>query len=80
MDSDLYNSIICEYLIPFAVSVYGIRNFYLHQDNDPKHSSKLCSELLRKNSICWVKLKQYLIYFLFIFYLFYFIFIYYNKD
>ena len=49
MDSNLYNGIISEFLIPFVVSTYGLKNFVLQQDNDPKHSSKICLQFLKEN-------------------------------
>ena len=65
MDSNLYNGIISEFLIPFVVSTYGLKNFFLQQDNDPKHSSKICSKFLRENKITWVNnIKLYISFFL----------------
>lgn len=55
MNGELYNEIISDYLIPFACAEYGIRNFVLHQDNDPKHTSRLCSNFLKLNNIKWIK-------------------------
>ena len=40
--------------LPFAKTTYG-DNFILHQDNDPKHASFLCSEFLKTNGIIWSK-------------------------
>ncbi len=55
MDSILYNEILTDYFIPFASRAYGIKNFNLHQDNDPKHSSKICTNFLERNQIKWIK-------------------------
>ncbi|CAF1076286.1 unnamed protein product [Brachionus calyciflorus] len=54
MDSFLYRDILSEFLIPFGAHKY-LMNFILHQDNDPKHASKLCTSFLEINNIRWVK-------------------------
>lgn len=54
MDSYLYNEIIQDFLHPFVMQkFYGRIN--LHQDNDPKHCSRLCAETLQNLEINWVK-------------------------
>ncbi len=40
--------------LPFAKTTYR-DNFILHQDNDPKHASFLCSKFLKTNGIIWSK-------------------------
>jgi hypothetical protein len=52
MDSEVYAEILYRYLIPFTSS--SDISFNLHQDNDTKHSSKLCTEILKKFNIPWV--------------------------
>ena len=54
MDAELYMQIISSFLLPFAAVKYDF-NCILHQDNDSKHSSLKCRELLLQNRIIWVK-------------------------
>ncbi|CAF0953586.1 unnamed protein product [Brachionus calyciflorus] len=54
MDSELYREILADYLIPFGALKFN-SSFILHQDNDPKHNSKICRDFLKKNGINWVK-------------------------
>jgi hypothetical protein len=56
LDQHLYKDIINEYLFPFVAEKYNYK-VTLHQDNDPKHNSKLCKETLVNNNIKWVKTK-----------------------
>ena len=53
MDSELYREILGEYLMPFVALKYGF-DVRLHQDNDPKHRSELCTSFLEENDIEWV--------------------------
>lgn len=53
MNSVLYRDILAEYLIPFAFENFDF-DFMLHQDNDPKHTSSICNDFLKKNQIIWV--------------------------
>ena len=55
MDSKIYTEIIYEFLLPH-VAEKGI--LYLHQDNDPKHTSKLCQKALENIDLIWVKSKK----------------------
>ena len=54
MDSILYNEILDDYLLPFVREKYFNQEYYLHQDNDPKHCSILCRSFLEDNNIIWV--------------------------
>jgi hypothetical protein len=51
MDSHMYRRILSDYLVPFSIEKQ-IPN--LHQDNDRKHSSQICVEILRDFEINWV--------------------------
>ena len=55
MDSNLYKEIIEDIFVPFAAEKYDF-NCNIHQDNDPKHSSRLCSDALKFHNINWVKI------------------------
>ena len=33
-------------------------DFNLHQDNDPKHTSIICKEILEINKVRWVKISN----------------------
>ena len=50
MDIEFYVEILAYYLIPNARELYG-KNWILHQDNDPKHTSRLCAFFLEQNEI-----------------------------
>ena len=54
MDQYNYPEILAGDFLPFAKTTYG-DNLILHQDNDPKHASFLCSEFLKTNGIIWSK-------------------------
>jgi hypothetical protein len=41
MNQNGYNEILLRYLYPFILDRYNGRA-YVHQDNDPKHRSRLC--------------------------------------
>ena len=53
MDSILYKEIIDDHLFPFVAEKFNYKA-PLHQDNDSKHSSKLCQKSLRDLRIPWV--------------------------
>ena len=53
MDAGMYNQILLRYLCPFGS--YKYVKYVLHQDNDPKHTSKLCKEFISDNNINWKK-------------------------
>jgi hypothetical protein len=53
MDALLYREIMADYLLPFMAQKYNM-DCYLHQDNDPKHTSKICKDFLRINGIKWI--------------------------
>ncbi|RNA07248.1 Transposable element Tcb1 transposase [Brachionus plicatilis] len=54
LDSILYREILAQYLSPFGAINYDFW-FKLHQDNDPKHRSKIYTNFLEKNNVYWVK-------------------------
>lgn len=53
MDRFVYRDIIYDYLFPCIGHLYDYRG-RVHQDNDPKHNSKLCREALIDCRIKWV--------------------------
>jgi hypothetical protein len=53
MDANVFVEIASNYLIPKANEMYG-RNWFLHQDNDPKHTSRLVVNFLQYNNVRWV--------------------------
>ena len=53
MNQEIYLEILDSHLIPFGLNRYGT-NWFLHQDNDSKHFSNLCSNYLLENRINWV--------------------------
>jgi hypothetical protein len=53
MDASIYKEIIERVIFPFGEKVYDSL-MYLHQDNDPKHSSKLCMGTMEAYRIKWV--------------------------
>jgi transposase len=54
MDALLYREIMADYLLPFMAQKYNM-DCYLHQDNDPKHTSKICKKFIIENGIKWIK-------------------------
>jgi hypothetical protein len=54
MTSELYQEIVLESFFPFMAAAYNFE-CTLHQDNDPKHKSKLLRDLFSENEIDWVK-------------------------
>ena len=64
MDTKLYYKIISQYVLPFVVLsrqswtiliLYNLE-FYLHQDNDKKHTARINQKLLTDLAIIWVKI------------------------
>lgn len=53
MKKEDYASLISDYIFPFACEFFN-NNMEIHQDNDSKHKSNLCSGLLRDLNINWV--------------------------
>ena len=49
----MYREIIQKQLFPFVAKKFNYRSI-LHQDNDAKHSSKICTEALKDLNIQWV--------------------------
>jgi hypothetical protein len=52
----MYLEILIDNLLPFAIGRYE-NNWILHQDNDPKHTSRLCREFLNSEEVIWVSYK-----------------------
>jgi hypothetical protein len=52
MDSEYYKQIIENVMMPSKSLHFD--QMYLHQDDDPKHTSKLCVEALNNVKIKWV--------------------------
>ena len=46
LTKEKYHSILQRHAIPSGIRLYG-KEFMLQQDNDPKHTSKLCSSYLK---------------------------------
>ena len=57
MTQEVYLEILAYHCLPFGFSRYG-SNWNLHQDNDPKHTSFLCTDFLRNNDVNWVRYYQ----------------------
>ena len=53
MNAELYREILHEFLFPFIAEKYDFK-IKLHQDNDPKHTSKICKAVITDNDIEWV--------------------------
>ncbi len=53
LDSEIYADIIRSVIFPFTIEKYN-GEMFLHQDNDPKHSSKLCVKKMNELKINWV--------------------------
>ena len=58
MTSELYQEIFLDSFIPFMAGAYNF-DCTLHQDNDPKHKSKLLRNLYEENDVDWVSLKEF---------------------
>ena len=54
MDAVIYAAILQNYLMPFAANSFGGVDVQLHQDNDTKHHTKLCRDVLDSFDIQWV--------------------------
>jgi hypothetical protein len=57
MDQYLYQEILLRYLYPWILRVYEGR-CYVHQDNDPKHRSRLCMTTCFRYGINIVKINS----------------------
>jgi hypothetical protein len=55
MTSELYQEIFFDAFFPFMAAAFNF-DCTLHQDNDPKHKSKLLRDLFFENDIDWVKI------------------------
>jgi hypothetical protein len=61
MDSEMYAEIIRSVIFPFSIEKYGSQ-MSLHQDNDPKHSSRLCVKTMDAYKINWVSKNKNILY------------------
>ncbi|RNA29670.1 TE: Transposable element Tcb1 [Brachionus plicatilis] len=50
MNAELYCEILAKYFLPFGAHKYNYF-FKLHQDNDPKHTTSLCTSYLTENDV-----------------------------
>jgi hypothetical protein len=57
MDRFLYREILQQRLFPFIAKKFNYRAI-LHQDNDSKHSSRICINALKDMNIPWVILNN----------------------
>jgi len=55
MNSPMYEEILANFLIPYMAEHFNIREGILHQDNDPKHTSGSCVEILSRAGIQWIR-------------------------
>ena len=53
MTAEIFIEIIDNNLLEKANNLYG-RNWVLHQENDPKHTSDLVANYLQFNHVAWV--------------------------
>ena len=53
MTSELYQEIVLDGFFPFMAAAFNF-DCTLHQDNDPKHKSKLLRDLFIENDVDWV--------------------------
>ena len=53
MDADFYVDLVSHSFILRAEELYG-NDYFLHQDNDPKHTSGLVANFLQYNHVRWV--------------------------
>jgi hypothetical protein len=49
----MYCEILYEDFLPNAWAKYG-NSFFIHQDNDPKHTSGYCRSFLDAHNVLWV--------------------------
>lgn len=54
MDECVFLQLLQDHFLPKANELYG-NDFFLHQDNDPKHCSGLVANYMQYNHIRWVK-------------------------
>ena len=55
MNSRIYQEILVTFLFPFLAEKFNMTCAILYQDNDLKHTSKLCKETLSTAGVKWVK-------------------------
>jgi hypothetical protein len=54
MTEEVFVDIMAHHFVPNAQKLFPQKNFILHQDNDPKHTSALAREFLTNSDIIWV--------------------------
>jgi len=59
MTQEVYLEILACHLLPFGLNRFGT-DWFLHQDNDPKHTSRLCAFFLEQNEIKWASFHLYI--------------------
>lgn len=52
MDSQIYNDILYQFFVPFALNHKELK--FVHQDNDSKHASAINSEVFGEFAVEWV--------------------------
>ena len=57
MNSFGYLEILSDNLIPFCYEKFG-ENGILVQDNDSKHTARVCISVLRNSKVFWVNIKK----------------------
>jgi hypothetical protein len=55
MNQQMYLDILTNHLLLFANGQYEDGQGVLHQDNIPKHTSRLCRGFLERERVFWVK-------------------------
>jgi hypothetical protein len=53
-DAEMYDRIIKKCIFPFSAQKYRY-NCFIHQDNDAKHTSKLCMAAIKQLKIMWIR-------------------------
>ena len=53
MTSEVYLELLADHCVPFGLNRFG-NDWFLHQDNDPKHTSRICTDFLHLHRIKWV--------------------------
>jgi hypothetical protein len=56
MTEEVFVDIMAHHFLPKAQKLFPQKDYILHQDNDPKHTSKMAREFLTNSDIIWVYL------------------------
>jgi hypothetical protein len=54
MDAELYREILVFDFFPFMAAKFNF-DCIVHQDNDGKHTSNMCTAALNENNVPWVR-------------------------